>query len=428
MSPVDTKMIQDYLTSLAFNDEPEDIIKILSLVDKPFIENGIDVLSMIFNRFYKHTDTPMALPIFGFFSVISAWLVKNKANMLIPLTQKPTELATWVMALAESGSNKTLAMNQIFEMIPEDPTTGDKIVKPNFDKPNGPSAMVKQMAELPEGRGYWFLDEASQMFKLLEQPGHPMAEIKETLLKIKDHSKVTRITSKEKIEVDGIVLTQFFINTIDSMSKSISDESMTDGLFRRYQVAMAENDSSRPFEKFPLYNLQNIIDPILTKELFEVFNRDIGGKTFNFSNDCFLLYNEMFPIFWERQYKKIMVNTQNFYRTYMMESWKYAVFHHIIHKKQGLEVQVESLHYGLRVCLFLLSSLQSFIGHRAKKENVTVCKSKITKLMDFIQENEEKPNFSLRMVSRKFNLKKEEVIENLNRIKNVNPEFKTKLF
>lgn len=59
--------------------------------------------------------------------------------------------------------------------------------------------MVQQL-QTPEGRGYWFQDEASQMFRLVEQIGHPMAEIKEFLLKMKDHKEITRITKDEVIK------------------------------------------------------------------------------------------------------------------------------------------------------------------------------------------------------------------------------------
>lgn len=420
-------MIENFVNSVIFANAPESISDVLSIIENPFINRkDIDATSLIFHRFYKHTDIPIALPVFGFFSMVSAWLVFNKTTMKVPFTTKATELNTWIMALAQSGSNKTMAFNQLLRMLPTDPSTGEPIVTPNVAKPNGAKAMIQQLAALPDNRGYWFQDEAAQMFKGIEQPGSPMSEVKEILLKIKDGDKVERLNSREYVSAEGTVMTQFFINTIDSMAKTLSEESMHDGLFRRYQVAIAEKDE-RDFTNFALYKLDELLDDTLSNELSLMFSQDITDKQFSFTTECTDLYNECFGVFWKRQYVNFMTGSENVYRTYMMEAWKYAVFHHVINKRHGLVVDESSLQYGLKVSMFLLNSLQSFIKYRAGTKSIQVQQSKVDKLIEFIMANENKKGFGSRAVQRKFTMKKDELIETLRSIKQHNPKFKTKL-
>lgn len=421
-------MIENFVNSVIFANAPESISDVLSIIENPFINRkDIDATSLIFHRFYKHTDIPIALPVFGFFSMVSAWLVFNKTTMKVPFTNKPTELNTWIMALAQSGSNKTMAFNQLLRMLPTDPSTGEPIVSPNIAKPNGAKAMIQQLAALPDNRGYWFQDEAAQMFKGIEQPGSPMSEVKEILLKIKDGEKVERLNSREYVSAEGTVMTQFFINTIDSMARTLSEESMNDGLFRRYQVAIAEKDD-RDFTDFSLYKLDSLLDDVLSNELAVMFSQDVYEKQYSFSQECIDLYEQCFKTFWERQYKTFMTGSENVYRTYMMESWKYAVFHHVINKTEGLVISDKSLQYGLKVSMFLLNSLQSFIKYRAGHKSIQVQQSKIDKLLDFIMANDHKKGFGTRAVQRKFTLTKVELKELLKSIKANNPKFKTKLY
>lgn len=425
------KMLKNFLDSIVFSDEPGDITDILTIIENPFLnKRGVDVPSLIFHRFYRNTEVPIALPLFSFYSILSAWCVLNKATYKVPLAgDRPYELDTWVMALAPSGAAKTLSIGEVLKMVPMNPETAKQIIEPNFQGANGPAAFVQQLDELPDGRGFWYQDEASQMFKLIEQIGHPMAEIKEFLLKMKDHKEITRITKDEKLVTKPIVMTQFFINTIDSMARAVSDESMKDGTLRRYQFAIAQKDD-RNFTDFSLYELQNLSDDILVDEMLSVFSQNISSKSYEFDDDSKVMYQRMFKVFWEKQYSKFMSGSENIYRTHMMEAFKYAIFHHIIHKKEGSLIGGESMQHGLKIVMFLLNSLQSFIKYRlnATPEDITERRTLIENVQKFISEQDGKPGFGLRSVYRKFNIKKDDVMQMLKAIKKHDPKFKTSLY
>lgn len=425
-------LTKNFLDSVIFHNQGLPISDVLSIIESPFIDRkDNDILSQLFHKFYIATDIPVALPVFCFLGLLSALCVKNKTKYIIPYTQKSYELATWVMCLAPSGSSKTLAMDKIIDLIPD--VDGEKLIENNFEEANGPAAFVQSLQDLPDGRGFWFQDEASQMFKAMETVGHPMADIRKTLLKIKDHKEITWKNKKETIKTDRIVITQLFINTIDSMAKAISDESMKDGIIRRYTIADCQNldDKNRHFTDRALYDFE-ALDENLTNEFAQVLSQDIADTTYKFTVACKVLYEKMFKIFWSNQYEKFMTGSENIYRTYMMEAWKYAVFHHLIHKKEGYVVDENSMQWALKVVMFLLNSFQSFIKYRATKGMCDVSPAieanKLEKFINFIKENENKKGFGIRAFCRKFTIKKEEAIRMLRSIQTHNPKLQTKLY
>jgi hypothetical protein len=431
MTTENKSMIKNLLNAIILQNTPESIADILSIIENPFINRASsDIPSLIFHRFYKNTDVPAALPLFSFFAVVSAWCVQNKATYRVPLAgDRVYELDTWIMALAPSGTAKTLSMGEIVDLIPINPETNQPVVAPNFDRPNGPAAMVQQLQNLPGGRGFWVQDEASQLFKLVEQPGHPMAEIKEFLLKMKDHKSITRITKDDEIKTDPIVMTQFFINTIDSMAKAISEESLRDGTMRRYQFALANRDE-RKFGDFALYDLDKISDEILQKAMYQLFSQNISENVYTFNDECFDMYTMAFKMFWEKQYSKFMEGSESLYRTYMMEAWKYAIYHHLIHGKPGKVIDEYSLQWGLKVSMYLLNSLQNFLLYRlnATKEDIENQTDLVTKVKAFIIEHEDKPGFAPRAVYRKFNMKKDDLVSILRALRNQDKKFKSSLY
>ncbi|THK76519.1 hypothetical protein, partial [Klebsiella pneumoniae] len=196
----------------------ENIFEIMSLIPQPFLtrksEKEADILSVIYNKFLENTEIPGALPVFSFFSFLSAFCVKNNITYSIPLSEDKNPLDTWITVLAPSGSAKTFSNAQINKMIPKTPD-GKKVIEQNFTRPNGAAKFIQELSDLPltkDGEsqyGFWIEDEAAQMFKQIEKIGSPLSEIKEYLLKAYDHDVLTRKTKTETVETKNIILTLF---------------------------------------------------------------------------------------------------------------------------------------------------------------------------------------------------------------------------
>lgn len=429
---VERQMVDSYLRAIALNDTAEEVADILMLVDNPLVDvQTNDAISMIFHRFYKHTPAHPALPIFTFLSMLSAWCVKSKATCQIPMMDTPAELDTWVMLLSDTGAMKSLSAAIITRAMPLNPITGRPLIESNFVLPVSNGSYVQQLADLPDHRGFWKQDEASQFIKLVDATTGPLAGVNGSMLITKDHGNIGYGTKDNPASVDGPVLTVLMINTIKAMIGAISEESMNNGMFRRFTTAWAGRDSfdgSKPFAETALINMKAVNDDVLQGELAAIFTQSIEGNAYTFSHPCTRLYTSTFKTFWERQYSRFLSNHEVYFRTYMMESWRYAVFHHILHKKPGLVVDEYSLQWGLKVSMYLLNSLQQFINAQANRAEVPNVKQKIDKFMDFIRANEGKPYFGMREISRKFTMKKEEIFGMLRSIKVHDPKFKTSLF
>jgi len=400
----------------------EDLFEIMSLIPQPFLTKdnikNADVLSVLYNNFLENTEIPLTLPIFSLLSFISAYCVKNNITHTYPSSNEKTPLDTWVTVLAPSGSAKTFSFSRIKKLIPTDTITGEKVIEQNFIKPNGPAKFVEEFSNLPEVKnseeeqqwGFWVQDEAAQMFKQIEQIGSPLSEVKEYLLKAYDHDKLTRKSRKDDIETKSLILVLFFINTFESYVNNISSESMTDGLMRRFNLIYTEKDKSRDFTDFAMYDITKISDSILSNKVEDLFDNIKPDQNFTFSADCFELYKKYFKLFWNRKYKNILIDKENFYRTYMMQSWKYAVFYHLILNKKGTEVQADCLIYGMKISLLFANSMKKFFDF--KNQNISETKMKKTKdtLSKYAKYLTENKNATIRDFSRKFSIKKDDTL------------------
>jgi len=90
-----------------------------------------------------------------------------------------------------------------------------------------------------------------------------------------------------------------------------------------------------------------------------------------------------------------------------MQSWKYAVFYHLILKREGTEVQGDCLIYGMKISLLFANSMKKFFDF--KNKNITDVKkesqkNKLLKYSKYLQEN---PKATIRDFSRKFTIKKD---------------------
>ncbi|EBX4412453.1 MULTISPECIES: hypothetical protein [Enterobacteriaceae] len=397
----------------------EDLFEVMSLIPQPFITNEnikkADILSVIYNNFIEETEIPLTLPIFSFFSFLSAYCVKNNITYSMPLSEKKSHVNTWVTVLAPSGSAKTYSLGKIEDLIPIKPD-GEKVVEQNFVKPSGPAKFIEEFSNLPDSRdgksqyGFWIEDEVAQMFKQVEREGTPLSEIKEYFLKAYDNKKLTRKSKKETIETKNLILVLFFINTFDSYVNNISSESMTDGLMRRFNLVYTEKDKSRDFTDFPIYNEKKITDEILSDRFEDLFFNINPDVNYTFSENAFELYRKYFKIFWHRKYKNILTDKENFYRTYMMQSWKFAVFYHLILKKEGTVIDGECLIYGMKISLLFANSMKKFFDF--KNKNISDSKREkqkdtLLKYADFLNS---KPDATVRDFCRKFSIKKADAV------------------
>lgn len=104
----------------------------------------------------------------------------------------------------------------------------------------------------------------------------------------------------------------------------------------------------------------------------------------------------------------------------MMQSFKYAVFYHILLNKDGEVIDTDDLSYGIKISMLFMNSIKKFFDLKeqsiSKSNNKVIEKSKsdIDKYVEYLNTNQ---NLKMRDFTRKYNIRKNTAIVILKAIK-----------
>jgi len=403
---------------------------VLPIIPNPHnLGKNTDPLSLIYSQFVANTDIPPALPVFSFLSYLSAFTVNN--NIMYKHPTSPADyLNTWTLILAPSSSAKTLSSKLIEKSIPKN-LDGEPMITPNFEGADGSAAFVAELAKAekkidnfgkPIQPIFWIEDEYSQFMKKL-MPGGSMVETRKVMLKIHDNEKAKRITKKETVETESLVMSALFLNTIDSFARNFDQESINDGLGRRHNFIYAER-SKKATATYDRDDIVNSLKPNFDK----FFSRVKTNIIYTYSPECREIYDHFFIVYKEK-FDEILGEETNgtFFRTYFMLAWKYAAIFHMLLEEKGTEIQPKCFDYGIKVSLMFLTSIKRFLDYKidlksgAKEVRNSYLKnravkelSNLDKYRDFLLDN---PEITLRDFNRKYNMKKADSLKIIKTVK-----------
>lgn len=403
---------------------------VLPIIPNPHnLGKNSDPLSLIYSQFVSNTDIPPALPVFSFLSYLSAFAVNN--NIMYKHPTSPADyLNTWTLILAPSGSAKTLSSKVIEKSIPKN-IDDEPMITPNFEGADGSAAFVAELAKAekkidnfgkPIQPIFWIEDEYSQFMKKL-MPNGSMVETRKIMLKIHDNDKAKRITKKETVETESLVMSALFLNTIDSFARNFDQESINDGLGRRHNFIYAER-SKKTTATYDLEKVVNSLKPTFDKFFTKVKTNII----YTYSPECREIYDHFYMVYKEK-FDEILGPETNgtFFRTYFMLAWKYAAIFHMLLEEKGTVIQPKSFDYGIKVSLMFLTSIKRFIDYKidlnsgakaVRKEYLNKRADKelnnLDKYKEYLLDN---PEISLRDFNRKFTFKKADSLKIIKTIK-----------
>jgi hypothetical protein len=183
-------------------------------------------------RFFKSTDTSYALPLFQLIMIASSYLTQGGANLWIPGfgTKRPI---LWTIALAKSGSSKTLATDKVAEILL--PHSQDVRMFPTG------ATDAQWIVDLAENNGsYWFQDEVGQLFQqVLKQSNY--ARIKPWMLDAYSHKSIgNRLKGEaEKLSIEDPHFTFLGLSVRETWTESVDAASMLDGFCQRFNYVIA---------------------------------------------------------------------------------------------------------------------------------------------------------------------------------------------
>jgi hypothetical protein len=302
-------------------------------------------LEQILKTFEEHTPTPLQMPLLGFFSLLSAHLMKHDAYLEVKGAKINPDI--WTIVLAPSGATKTFSFSQL-----EKASKAVLNVESSFETPAGAAAYAEEIKE--KSGGLWFADEFAQFLGQVEQIGSPLNGCKEYMLKTYDGSEITRKTKGQTIKIENPLLSIYALNTQESFLNKISDESFTDGFSQRFAYLLAKSDPNRSYKQYSIFDVESI-----QKELMLAFNKIKNvsiHKKYVYTEAAFAAYEEGF-----RKLLKYDVG-ESFYRRLMWRSFKYALLFHVANLKDSNEIDVEDVGYSMRMIDVHLDDLQELLS------------------------------------------------------------------
>ena len=210
------------------------------------------LLEDIITQFHTKTNIPLERPFTTFLHYLGSWLLKEDVRVVVGSSteleeQKTVLMDFWTIVLAASGAGKTWTQKEIANGL------GD--VAPKIGGSVSAAAFIDELDKNP--KALWIRDEFLHLLKQIEQPGNPMMDVKDYLLRIHDNEKISRTTKKYDINIEEPALSILGFNVDATFINGMSAESLIDGFAQRFGYVFADKDPKRPFQKYAFWTVNS---------------------------------------------------------------------------------------------------------------------------------------------------------------------------
>jgi hypothetical protein len=207
-------------------------------------------------RHFDDTDISYALPVFQTVMIAASWLLQNGARLEVEGVGEilPT---LWTIALAESGSSKTLASGRITSIL------GDGCGGAPVRMLPSPGSDAQWIVDLSDENGaFWFQDEVGKFFNNVLK-NKMFCRIKPWMLAAYSHEPISNRLKSDpnKLEIGKPAFTFFGLSVFSTWRDDVDAVSMLDGFCQRpnYVIATARQDTSI-FDHFIYFAGRNVAE------------------------------------------------------------------------------------------------------------------------------------------------------------------------
>ena len=210
------------------------------------------LLEDIITQFHTKTNIPLEIPFTTYLHYLGSWLLKENVRIVVGNSteleeQKTVLMDFWTIVLAASGAGKTWTQKEIANGL------GD--VAPRIGGSVSAAAFIDELSKNP--KALWIRDEFLHLLKQIEQPGNPMMDVKDYLLRTHDNEMISRTTKKYDINIEEPALSILGFNVDATFINGMSAESLVDGFAQRFGYVFAEKDPKRPFQKYAFWTVNS---------------------------------------------------------------------------------------------------------------------------------------------------------------------------
>lgn len=383
------------LELLAAKSESGDLFKMLLAVrdtwrGMPAVPPG-SFLEGVLTAFAERTDIPLEIPFSAVMSFLSAELLHR--GVTINFDGRNIYPDIWTIVLAESGSSKTYATSRIKDIIEFD---NSKL----FDNPSSAAKFVDLL--VTRNHTLWLRDEFAQLLHQIDNQSY-MAELKDYMLQLYDNETISRETVKKSVVVPDAALTIHGTTVFSTFRDKVSNEAMLDGFAQRFAYVYAPSDPARPMQDYPLYKLQDHVEP-LRRKWKRMSNVIHDNVQYTLSDDAVSAFERHFTLLFNDSGSEV---PPSFYRRVLYRSIKYALIYHVLIGNQSTEIDEVDMSWAARLAQMQLVDLRTVIGDRMVSDLGRVVNS-VEALSNKIRDRDNR------------NVTARDIVMNVNAIKNVN--------
>ena len=324
----------DYIIQEANKPNAEQIVhSMLSFRNPNEIWRGVlavppgTFVEKIVAEFDKKSNIPLEIPFFTFFHFLASYLLYN--NISLKIKNRIIIPDIWTVVLANSGSGKSFVAKEIKEGIPD---LNNLVCDMSGFASN--AAFIESLAD--NNNKLYIRDEFSEMYKQIQHVGGPLAELKDTMLRLFNNEKIERKTKKEHILIEKAAIVFFGMTVEQQLSDILTAEDIINGFAQRFSFIIAEKDKKKKMIDYPIWDIS-------TKEWSDGWSNMICNVK---PNTQYIATSEG-----EKAFKaafRLLCNEdldESFYRRQLWKANKYALIYHILLEK-GNEIEIGAHEYG----------------------------------------------------------------------------------
>lgn len=285
----------------------------------------------VLDEFKRNTNIALEIPFTTLMHYVSGYLCSK--DVVLDVHGQSIKMDFWTIVLAESGGGKTWTQSQIGRVL-----SG---AVPEFQGSVASAAkFIDELAVAP--KGLWVRDEFLQFLRSIEQPGSPMAETKDYLLRIYDNAEIVRKTKQYDVSIPSPALSILAFNALKPFTDGVAPETLLDGFAQRFAYVVARKDPHRKFEDYAIWSVNS--DPWrsewndLVRNILPKYESTAGAEKAFIRTFATFVKHEL---------------DESFYRRILWRAHKYALVYHIIRGKAA-DKFVDEEDYGWAARLITL--------------------------------------------------------------------------
>ncbi|OAN68031.1 hypothetical protein A6A05_18025 [Magnetospirillum moscoviense] len=170
-------------------------------------------------------------------------------------------------------------------------------------------------------------------------------ELRDYLLRLHDNKPIGRRTKTEVVEIIDPALVVLGTTVEQTFLDNVTAESMLDGFMQRFGFIIADADSDRTPDMFPIYRVEKETNLAPLREAWAKLESLPLHQVYDIDETAERAFSEAF----RNHYRRHADVPASFFRRVLWRSFKYALVYHVLLGKATAVLDAEDVGWAMRV-------------------------------------------------------------------------------